>query len=339
MLKLDAFTHIWPPEYYKAIKDVTGPMTDIVRRSETQRMMIDLDERFAIMDLFDGYAQILSLGSPPLELVASPSQAISLARIGTDSQAELCVKHPDRFRGFISTPPMGAGIDAILAECRHAVEGAGACGIQIYTNVSGRPLDDPEFEPLFDYMAEKDLPIWLHPTRGAGFPDYATEDASKFEIWWTIGWPYESSAAMMRLVYSRTFDRLPNLKIITHHAGAMIPVFEGRFGPGNDVLGARTSDTDLSALRGKLKERPLNYFRRFIADTATFGGAGAIRLAKEFFGVDRVVFASDAPFDPEGGRMYIRETIGAIDRMELPENERAAIYHGNLERLCNRSFA
>jgi uncharacterized protein len=339
MLKLDAFTHIWPPEFYRAMKDVTGPMTDIVRRSEAQTMMIDLNERFAIMDLFEGYAQILSLGSPPLELVATPEVAISLSRIGTDSQRALCDKYPDRFKGFIATPPMGAGTDAILDACRYAVEEADACGIQVYTHVNGRPLDDPEFAPMFDYMAEKDLPIWLHPSRGAAFPDYASENKSKYEIWWTIGWPYETSAAMARLVYSKVFDRLPDLKVVTHHAGGMIPYFEGRFGPGNDVLGARTSDEDYGALRAELKCRPLDYFRKFIADTATFGAAGSIGLAMDFFGKDKIIFASDAPFDPEGGRMFIRETIRALDEMEVDDATRAAIYHGNLERLTNRMFA
>ncbi len=338
MIKLDAFTHIWPTAFYRAIKDITGPMTDIVRRSEAQKMMIDLDERFAIMDLYEGYAQILSLGSPPLELVASPAQATDLAKIGTDSQAELCARYPDRFKGFIATPPMGAGIDAILESCRYAIEEANACGIQIYSNVSNRPLDAPEFAPMFDYMAAMDLPIWIHPARGADFPDYRTEEKSRYELWWTIGWPYETSAAMARLVYSRTLDRLPGLKVITHHAGGMIPFFEGRFGPGNDVLGARSSDEDYGALRAELKHRPLDYFRRFIADTATFGAGGAIRMAMDFFGSDQVVFASDAPFDPEGGRMYIRETIRTIDEMDIDEETRAAIYHGNLERLCNRKF-
>lgn len=301
-------------------------------------MMTQLDERFAIMDLYDEYQQILSLGSPPFELVADDAQSKELARIGTDSMAELCAKHPDRFPGFISTPPMGAGIDAILEAARYAVEEAGACGMQIYTHVNGRPIDDPEFAPFFDYMAKVDLPIWLHPARGAKMADYPTEEKSKYEIWWTFGWPYESSAAMARLVFSKTMQRLPNLKVITHHGGGMIPFFEGRVGPGWDVLGVRTSDEDYGALLKELSDRPIDYFRRFIADTATFGGVGSIKMAIDFFGADQVVFASDAPFDPEGGRMYIRETIRALNEMDIDEDTRAALYHGNLGRLTNRSF-
>jgi len=338
MLKVDAFNHIWPPAYYKALTDVTGTMTDITRRSEAQPMMTQLDERFSIMDLHDEYQQILSLGSPPLELVATPQQQIELAKIGTDSMAELCAQYPDRFPGFISTPPMGAGTEAILEASRYAIEDAGALGMQIYTHVNGRPIDEADFAPFFDYMAKVDLPVWLHPARGAKMTDYPTEVKSKYEIWWTFGWPYESSAAMARLVFSKTFDRLPDLKVVTHHGGGMVPFFEGRVGPGWDVLGARTSDEDYGALLKELKHRPIDYFRRFIADTATFGAAGSIRLAMDFFGSDRIVFASDAPFDPEGGRMFIRETIRALDTMDIPDETRAAIYHGNLGRMTHRTF-
>ena len=95
----------------------------------------------------------------------------------------------------------------------------------MYTNVAGKPLDSPEFLPFFEEAARRDIPIWIHPARGADFPDYLTETKSKYEIWWTFGWPYETSAAMSRIVFSGMFDRHPKLKIVTHHMGGMIPVF------------------------------------------------------------------------------------------------------------------
>ena len=339
MRKVDAFNHIWPRPFYEALQKVTGPMTDITRRSEAQPMMIDLDERFRIMDLYDDYRQVLSLGSPPLDLVASGQDARDLARIGTESQAALMEKYPDRFPAFIASPPMGEGIDAILDACRHAIEGCGAIGVQVYTNVGGVALDHEKFAPFWDYMAGTGLPVWLHPARGAGMSDYASEPRSLYEIWWTFGWPYETSAAMARLVFSKTFDRLPDLKVITHHGGGMAPFFEGRVGPGWDVLGVRTSDEDYGALLKALKKRPIDYFRGFYADTALFGARAGQECALDFFGVERTIFASDAPFDPEGGRMFIRETIRIIDALDITDAERAAIYHGNLGRLVGRDFA
>jgi aminocarboxymuconate-semialdehyde decarboxylase len=173
----------------------------------------------------------------------------------------------------------------------------------------------------------------MHPARGEDFPDYLTEDKSLYEIWWTFGWPYETSAAMARLVFSKIFDRLPDLKIITHHAGGMIPFFEGRVGPGWDQLGARTSDVDYRALLQELEKRPLDYFKLFYADTATFGSRMAILSALDFFGDDRILFASDSPFDPEGGPMYIRETIKILDALDVSDETRRKIYEGNAVRL------
>ena len=169
----------------------------------------------------------------------------------------------------------------------------GARGFQIFTNVAGQPLDAPEFAPLFEDAARRDILILMHPARGADFPDYKTEAKSKYEIWWTFGWPYETSAAMSRIVFSGMFDRFPHLKIVTHHMGGMIPYFEGRVGYGWDVLGSRTSDEDYVSLRQSMKKRPVDYFRNFYGDTALFGGQAATRCGLDFFGVDHAVFASE----------------------------------------------
>jgi predicted TIM-barrel fold metal-dependent hydrolase len=224
-------------------------------------------------------------------------------------------------------------IDAAMGELERAMGSLRARGIQICSNIQGKPLDLPEYQPIFAAMASYDLPIWMHPYRSADIPDYPTEERSLYEIWWTLGWPYESSVAMSRLVFSGIFDRHPNLKIITHHMGGMIPYFEGRVGPGLDQLGTRTSDRDYTKLLKELKKRPLDYFKMFYADTATFGAYDPTVCGLKFFGVDNVLFASDAPFDPEGGRMYIRETIKVIDRLPISDAEREQIYWRNAARL------
>jgi len=246
--------------------------------------------------------------------------------------AELCQKYPDRFPGFTATLAMN-NMDAVMMEIDRAIKDLGANGVEFYTNVKGRPLDHPEFSPIFDTMAEYDLPIWVHPVRGANFTDYLSEDKSKYEIWWTFGWPYETSAFMARMVFSGLFDKHPNIKIITHHLGGMVPYFDGRVGPGWDQLGSRTSDEDYGAILEKLEKRPLDYFRMFYADTAVFGSRSATVCGLDFFGADNVVFASDAPFDPEKGPMYIRETIKILDELDIPKADRRKIYRGNAERL------
>jgi aminocarboxymuconate-semialdehyde decarboxylase len=199
--------------------------------------------------------------------------------------------------------------------------------VQIFTNIAGEPLDLPKFQPLFDAMAEYDLPIWMHPARAATMADYASEERSRFEMWWCFGWPYETSVAMARLVFSGLFDRHPDIKIVTHHMGGMIPFFDGRIGPGMDVLGGRTTDEDYSEVLSSLKRPHLDYFKSFYADTAMFGGHIGIECGLKFFGIDHAVFSTDCPFAP------VKETFDSIDRLELEEADKKKLFGGNAARL------
>ncbi|MCK8784500.1 amidohydrolase family protein [Roseomonas sp. NAR14] len=333
-MRLDAYTHLFPPGgYMQRLMDLV-PDKGPVKRWLNLPTLWDVEARMRMVDSFGDYQQVLANTMPPVEVVVGPDAAPDLVRQGNDGFAELIRQRPDHFPAFIASLPMN-NPEAAVAEVDRAVA-IGACGFQIFTNVAGRPLDLPEFQPIFDRIVHHDVPIWLHPARGANFPDYRSESKSKYEIWWTIGWPYETSAAMSRLVFSGLFDRLPEIKIITHHLGAMIPYFEGRFGPGNDQLGTRTEDEDYVALLHSLKKRPIDYFHMFYGDTALFGSAAGTRCGLSFFGADRVVFASDCPFDPEGGYQFIRDTIRVLDELEISETDRRKLFEGNLRRLIRR---
>jgi predicted TIM-barrel fold metal-dependent hydrolase len=331
-MKIDLFCHILPPRYFERMTQISARGAYMQKRVREIPVMVDLDLRFKMMDLFGDYVQVLSLAAPPIEALAGADASPDLARLANDSMAEIVRAHPDRFPGFIASMPMN-NVDAAVREIDRAVNDLHAAGIQIFTNVNGAPLDAPEFAPIFERMAALDRPIWMHPSRTASFADYATEPKSKFELWWTFGWPYETSIAMGRILFAGYFDRFPNLKVITHHMGGMIPYFAGRIGPGLDQLGARTDDEDLSVYLKRLKKRPYDYFKMFYADTALFGAQDAMECGLKFFGADQVVFASDFPFDPEKGTFNIRETIKDVDNLPISAADRAKIYEGNARRL------
>jgi uncharacterized protein len=331
MRKIDIFNHIYPVGYYARLMQVAPDYKDIGKRMRNIPMLADLDERFRVMDTFDEYQQVLSLPTPPIENVAAGAGAQDLSRAANDGMAELVSRYPDRFPGFVAAIAYDDP-DAAAREAIRALDDLGARGIQMFTNVHGVPMSDARFVPVFEALAARDLPIWMHPFRGADVTDYKSEERSEYEIWWTFGWPYETSAAMARMVFAGYFDRWPALKVITHHMGAMAPYFAGRVGPGWDQLGARTSDQDLGAVLKRLKKRPLDYFKMFYGDTALFGAYDATVCGLKFFGVDHVLFASDAPFDPEKGPMYIRDTIAVVDRLPISDDERERIYWRNAVR-------
>ncbi|MGK6315747.1 amidohydrolase family protein [Neorhizobium sp. DT-125] len=329
-MTIDIFTHFFPERYLQELSARGTGLGAIAGRMKGLPAILDLDARFRAMDVLDGYRQVVALPNPAVEDVASPEVAADLARIGNDDLALLVERHRDRFPAFIASVSL-LDVDAALSETRRAVEQLGAKGIQVYTNIAGKPLDLPEFAPVFGLMADYDLPIWLHPTRTAAMTDYPSEAKSRYEMWWCFGWPYETSVAMARLVFSGIFDRHPDLKIITHHLGGMVPFYDGRLGPGMRFLGSRTPDENYSNVLTSLRKPHMDYFRMFYADTAMFGGTAGLPTGLKFFGADHVVFATDAPFAP------VRETFEALNELDLTANDRQKILEGNAKRLLKLS--
>ena len=326
MRKIDAFAHILPARYLARLeKHLEGSME--ARRLRYYRegvfnydpVLTDLDARWRAIEPFGDYAQVLVLAVPPLEEVGPAPVAAEFARMANDEMAELVQAHPDRFAGFAAALPLN-DTEESLEEIDRATSQLGALGAQMFSNVQGVPLDDPRFEPIFARLEELGRMVWLHPTRNATRPDYPSESASEYGLWWSIGWPYETAAALSRLVYSGLMERHPNLRLIAHHGGGMVPHFSARLGMGPGYR--QVKDT--------LPKPPVDYFRHFYADTALFGAPHAVRCVLDFFGPQHVLFGTDMPLGPANA---VEATIHDIEASELSEEDRAAVYGGNATRL------
>lgn len=334
---VDIYTHIFPERFFQELERGSPKLGNMGKRLRMVRKLFDLDARFRDMDeIGEDYRQIISLPNPPIEDIAEGEVAKNLVRVANDSMAELCAKHPDRFPAFAAAVSMH-DVDFSIEEAARAIK-MGAKGVQTFTNIAGHPLDEPRFRPFFAAMAEHDLPVWLHPARTSSMPDYASEPRSRYEMWWCFGWPYETTIAMSRLVFDGIYDRHPKLKIITHHlGGGMIPFFDGRIGPGMEVLGQRTIEEDYSKVLSSLKRPHLEYFKEFYADTAMFGGKYGLPCGIDFFGADKVVFASDAPLAPIPVHVKVLDEV--LANLKMGPDVRHKMMCGNAEKLLNMRFA
>ena len=333
MQKIDIYNHVLPPAYLDLVKTHSKD-AGLVKRVASLRLLWDLEARASMLvEKFPDVVQVLTLSAPAPEMLGGPEQSPEFARVANDGMAEICKRWPDQFPVFVASLPMN-NVPAALKEMDRAINELGARGVQILTNVNGRPLDDPEFFPLFEAMAVKhDLPIWMHPFRPGTTPDYKGEERSKYEVWQVLGWPFETSVAMSRMVFSGLLERLPDLRIITHHCGGMLPYFAGRAETLWAQLGSRSADGGEADVLKKLSKPPMDYFRMFYGDTVLGGSSAALRCGLDFFGVDHVVFASDCPFDPENGPMFIREGIRSIADLDLSDEDQEKLYLGNALRL------
>jgi aminocarboxymuconate-semialdehyde decarboxylase len=329
-MKIDIFTHVMLPRYKNAFSKYSDKFETEKRFTERRITLTDHHERVRILNQYDDMVQVLSATLPPLEEIVSPKEAIELARLANDEMAEYIAKYPKKYITAIANLPLN-DIDASLKETERSVKKLGFKGIQIFTSIQGKPLGSEEFMPLYKIMADFDLPIWIHPSRRASTPDYPTEKSSLHQIFSIFGWPFDTTLAMTRLIFAGIFEIFPKIKFITHHGGGMVPYYADRilvhYNNGLERLGQKNFPG--------LKKHPIEYFKMFYNDTALNGNTSGLMCAYQFFGEDHLLFGTDMPYDIENGGVAIRETIKAIEGMNIPESSKKKIYEGNAHKLLH----
>jgi predicted TIM-barrel fold metal-dependent hydrolase len=328
---IDIFNHVLPPRFLKERNARAGNMlaNQYGKYFSANPGLTDLDVRFRAMDRFPQVVQLITIAGPNVESVVEPKDAVECARIANDEMAEMVAKYPDRFCGAAACLPM-TDVDAALKEAERALDDLNFRGVEVFTDIRGKPLDSPEFLPLFEMMAKRNLPVMLHPRRTNTTADYPGEEKSKFLIYTNFGWPYETTMAMARLAFGGVLEKFPTLKIITHHAGGMIPYFHKRVQLSWDFNERRMGYQRDGA---QLTKSPVDYYKMFYCDTAIQGNTPALMCAYDFFGVDHMLFATDAPYDDTFGERLYDETIAAVDAMPIDAEDRRKIYEGNARRL------
>jgi aminocarboxymuconate-semialdehyde decarboxylase len=331
MRYIDAFNHFNPPRYHEALLASPAGQKDIGKRVCGIPALWDLERRLAVVEQFPDYSQVISLGMPMVDRLWGPDRSPEMAKLANDGLAEVAARNPKHFAGYTAVLPMNAP-EAAAKEAERALRN-GANGVQMGTNVNGGPIDGREFWPVYEIIAKSGRPILLHPARSREMPDYVSEPRSKYEICSVLGWPFETGVTLSRFVFSKIMDTYPDLKIVSHHLGGVIPYLEGRVAHSFDQMGARTSDEDYESLRKSLKKRPFDYFKDFYADTAIEGVRAPMLCGLDFFGEDKVLFASDCPFDKEKGPGYIRSTIAVLERIEMSPQMREKISYKNAQKM------
>lgn len=305
---IDMAAHILTPNFAKRYAYLVPAIRD---RIEMRTPAVsDLEIRMRLMSRYPQVLQVLTMANLPLErYVEKTEDAIELAKIGNEDMANIVLRYPDKFMGAAAILPMN-DVDAACREAERAIRELDLQGIQLYTRVNGVPVADEKFRPLFRMMDDFGLPIWIHPTLNPNLdPDNDL-----------FSWEFELTSCMHKLVIAGIFREFPDIRIIIHHAGAMVPFFMGR-------------------VKYTLNLYPLPYkglsedFRKFYVDTAIYGNTPGLMDAYAFFGADHMLFGTDAPLGPKWG--MIEGTIESIARMNIPEEEKHLIYKHNALNMFN----
>ena len=252
---------------------------------------------------------LVSINQPGVLRLARP-EATAVARDANDELADLVGANRGVLEGLATLPWQAA--DAAVEELARAAS-LGLRGAMACSNVAGRPLDDPAFDATFGVAASLSMPLLLHPTVPA-----QVSALSEYRLICAAGFLFDTTTAILRMVFAGTFDRHPDLQVILAHAGSLLPLLMGRV----DREYARNALP--SSLPGE--RRPSDYLTRLYTDTIA-GSPRALELAIELLGADRVCFGSDYPFGNQ------REALDLVLAASLPEEIVSAVCGQNAAEL------
>ena len=333
---IDFQSHVFPQKYIEAIRRADGnvilepedPHSGMTyfydkklgcRINTVTFQGTDPDHRVEHMDKLGVDVQVISIPAPGADRF-DPDDAVTLARIANDEISTLCRKHPRRLVGLATLPT--CSIKASLDELDRAVNGLGLKGFGCYSNLNGRPLDSEDLFPIYEKVAELKVPIYIHPTA-----PLATEAVGlDFMPILIYGWAFDSTVAMTRLVYGRVLERFPEIDFVLADVGGVLPFF------GQRAINIYSGRTEEIRRRYNLRENPLDSFRRFYVDTADHP-ALTLRCVLEFFGPDRLVFATNYPYGPQEGCRFIKNSLDAIEGLGLNKEEREKVLGSNAAKI------
>jgi aminocarboxymuconate-semialdehyde decarboxylase len=323
MTVIDVHTHIFTTRWLELLKQDSGIYNVKTRpdgqqeifRGDTpvaipQRGHFDYDLRIKHMDAAGIDVSVVSLTCPNVYW-GGEEVSCRAARESNDTMAQARTAYPDRIRWFTSLPweyPRRA-IEELERTCAN-----GASGVMALANIAGRSLTDPLFAPVWAEIDKRALPVLVHPTDPPGVD---LMDMTKFDLSWAVGFMFDTTLAITRMIFEGFFDRYPNLKIIASHGGGALPYLAGRFEKGDEV--------EIPSRR-QMKRKPTDYLRHIYYDCITYD-LGALQYLISVVGADRVMFGTDWPHQ-------VHDTKGAFANTgRLPPEQMAAVRAGNARRV------
>jgi aminocarboxymuconate-semialdehyde decarboxylase len=142
-------------------------------------------------------------------------------------------------------------------------------------------------------------------------------DLRAYNLIASIGFMFDSSLCVARMMFDGFFERYPHLKLIVPHAGGALPYLVGRLDQCFDNMNACRTSTDT---------RPSEFMQQIYYDTVVYR-QDALELCVAVGGADNVLYGSDYPHN-------IGDMQGCLARVDhLPPQQRQAIRGNNAARI------
>ena len=297
------------------VKKVKGGQTGIHRDGAPFMTltpgMFDYDARIRAMDEAGVDIAIVTLTSPNVYW-GSAKISLFASKLINDDMAAQQKRYPQRIRFMCSLPWQHSKL--ALAELERACDELGAVGVMVLANIDGASLTDRIFSSIWREIDRRGLPVLVHPTAPAGTKEL---DVASYNLIASVGFMFDTSLAVSRMIFDGFFDRYPNLKLIAAHGGGTLPYIAGRL----DICFDR-----MPACRERISRNPSSYLRNIYYDSVVFQQE-SLNLCVAVGGEGRVLYGSDYPHN-------IGDMKGCLARVDaLPAGQRDAVRGGNAQRI------
>ena len=325
---IDVHTHVYSNEWFDLLRQHGGPQYEVkplkpgadqlgiysggAPFATPQPGHFDYDLRIKAMDEGGVDISIVTLTAPSC-FWGTPEISLKAARLVNDSSAQAQSVYSDRIRWMASVP--WEHPELALAELARACDN-GAIGVMALANVNGRSLTEEAFAPIWQAIDDRGLPVLIHPTAPPGVEFL---DVGQYNLIAQIGFMFDTSLAVARMIYAGFLDRYPNTKYIASHAGGTLPYLAKRLDICYD---------NMEAVGVNIEAPPSEYLRRIYYDAVTHMQS-ALEMCIDVGGADKVMYGSDYPHN-------IGDMKGCLARVNnLPSDQQKAVQSGNAMRIFN----
>ncbi len=324
-MKVDIHSHLATPEYVEELKKLQSPQPRVVTLRDgsmqldcgeglayplTNRMLL-LEPRVKEMEESGIDHQVLSLPLPGTDFYERDF-ATKLAQVANNELAEVSRKSQGRFSAAANVPLRFP--DIAIKELQRCVNELDMAMVEIFSNVAGEPLDSERFLPFYKEIAHLNIPILVHPGRPV-----MMGHLREYGLAGAVGYLFDTTLAILRMVYSGLFDNLPDLKVIVPHTGSTIPYLVGRIDHQYQLFDAN---------QRKLQRLPSEYLKKVYVDTAQSFYKPATECAFEFISHDRILFGSDYPF------VDLKQSVAIVKSLGLQRQEEERVFCENARSLA-----
>jgi len=324
MKVVDVHTHMLNEEFLRLLKKhvggykvrkVVGGQTGIVKDGAPFMTlmpgMFDYELRIKAMDAAGVDIAVVTLTSPNVYW-GSPRVSLDASKIINNDMAARQREYPGRIRFMCSLPWQHPKL--AVAELKRACDELGAVGVMVLANIDGLSLTDKRFSSIWKEIDRRALPVLVHPSAP---PGTAELDVMRYNLIASVGFMFDTSLAVARMIFDGFFERYPDLKLIASHGGGALPYIAGRLDICFD---------NMPACREKISREPSEYLKRIYYDSVVFQQE-SLELALKVGGDTNVLYGSDYPHN-------IGDMKGCLARVDaLPPAQRDAVRGGNAMRI------